>query len=67
VFVDKEIKYANYDAARALFSRMISLKVSSKNIKAIFKKYLNFEMLHGTEKEQEVVKQKAREYVSSLQ
>jgi rRNA biogenesis protein RRP5 len=67
VFVDKEIKYGNYDAARSLFSRMISLKVSSKNIKAIFKKYLSFEMSHGTEKEQEVVKQKARDYVSSLQ
>jgi rRNA biogenesis protein RRP5 len=67
VFVDKEIKYGNYDAARSLFSRMVSLKVSSKNIKTIFKKYLSFEMAHGSEAQQDLVKQKARDYVSSIQ
>lgn len=66
VFVDKEIKFKNFDEARRLFCRMVTLKISSKTIKSIFKKFLNFEISHGTLDQQEAVKEKAREYVNSL-
>jgi hypothetical protein len=66
VFVDKEVKNGNNSAARQIFSRMVTLNVSAKNIKAIFKKFLNFEIAHGTTADQEAVKQKARDYVNSL-
>jgi ribosomal protein S1 len=66
VFVDKEVKYKNFNNARRIFERMICLKINAKNVKSIFKKYLTFELSHGTVTEQNGVKQKAREYVESL-
>jgi len=41
------------------------MKWSSKKMKYFFKRYLEFEKLHGTEETIEHVKQKAREYVES--
>lgn len=66
VYVDREIKLGHFTYSRQLFERMIALKSSVKNIKTIFKKYLNFEENHGNESSQESVKQKAREYVQSV-
>lgn len=66
VYVDKEIKYKHYAHARRIFERMISMKTNSKNIKTVFKKYLAFETQYGNEAGQELVKQKARDYVNSL-
>ena len=66
VYVDKEVKYKNFDCARRIFERMICLKISAKNMKSVFKKYLTFELNNGTATEQNGVKQKAREYVESL-
>ena len=66
VFVDKEIKYKNFNHARRIFERMICLKINAKNVKSIFKKYLTFELSNGTVAEQNGVKQKARDYVESL-
>ena len=66
IYVDREIKCGHYAYARQLFERMIASKMSVKNIKTIFKKYLEFEKLHGTEESQDLVKQKARDYVSSI-
>lgn len=66
LYVDKEIKLGNYTQARQLFERMIASKSSTRNMKAIFKKYLTFESQHGDEESQELVKQKARDYVASL-
>ena len=66
LYVDKELKLGNVSQARRLFERMIAVKKSSqKNMKLVFKKYLQFESEHGTPALQELVKQKAREYVSS--
>jgi rRNA biogenesis protein RRP5 len=45
---------------------MVTLKISSKKIKSIFKKFLNFETSHGSADQQEAVKEKARDYVNSL-
>lgn len=66
VYVDKEVKLGNVVPARQLFERMIALKVSPKVMKTVFKKYLLFENKYGDERSQELVKQKAREYVSSI-
>ena len=56
----------NIIQARQLYNRMITLKTSSNYLKTIFKKYLNFEVEHGSVESQLKVKQKAREYVNSL-
>lgn len=66
VYVDKEVKLGHVVQARQLFERMIALKVSPKVMKTVFKKYMAFESQHGDARSQELVKQKAREYVSTL-
>lgn len=66
LYVDKEVKLGNVIQARQLFERMIASKTKAQNMKTVFKKYLAFEISHGTEDTQELVKQKAREYVSSI-
>ena len=66
VYVDREVKMGNIIQARQLYNRMITLKTSSNYLKTIFKKYLNFEVEHGSVETQLKVKQKAREYVNSL-
>jgi rRNA biogenesis protein RRP5 len=66
VYVDKETKLGNVLQARQIYDRMVSSKMSMKNMKTIFKKYLAFELAHGSIDQQEAVKSKAREYVSSI-
>lgn len=66
VYVDKEVKSGNHLQARQLFERMISAQHNAKAMKAAFKKYLLFEQQHGSLDQQEGVKNKAREYVSSI-
>jgi len=43
-----------------------SSKISARNMKAIFKKFLNFEIKHGTKHTQDSVKDAARAYVERL-
>jgi rRNA biogenesis protein RRP5 len=52
--------------ARSLFARMTTIKANAKKMKIIFKKYLEFEMKYGTVELQENVKEKVKDYVSSL-
>jgi rRNA biogenesis protein RRP5 len=66
VYVDREMKLGHIPEARHLFERLITLKTTPKNLKTVFKKYLAFEMAHGTITQQAYVKEKAREYVNSL-
>ncbi len=67
IYVDKEMKLNNITEARHLFERMIATNMfNAKNAKIIFKKYLEFEVRVGTVETQEMVKQKAREYVQRL-
>lgn len=42
-----EIKSDNIDEARTLYQRAISVKFSMKNMKYLFKKYLQFESEYG--------------------
>ena len=68
LYVDKEIKVGDEQQVRArqLFERMIHTKMNTRNMKAVFKKYLAFETAHGDEETKEAVMQKARDYISSL-
>lgn len=66
LYVDKEIKSGHVNQARQLFDRMINSKASTMNMKTVFKKYLSFEVQHGSKEQQDTVKQKAREYVTAL-
>jgi len=66
LYVDKEIKHGFVSPARQLFERMINAKQNVRTMKRIFKKFLEFEIMHGSDASQEAVKAKAREYVSSI-
>ena len=66
VYVDKEIKAGNTAQARQLLERMLGLRLNLKNVKAVFKKYLNFEQRFGDERSVAEVKDKARSYASSM-
>uniref|UniRef100_A0A7S2H4N6 S1 motif domain-containing protein n=2 Tax=Octactis speculum TaxID=3111310 RepID=A0A7S2H4N6_9STRA len=66
VYVDKEVKAGNIPAARNLFERLVTLKLSKKQVKASFKKWLSFETRHGDDEKLNVVKSKAKEYVQRL-
>jgi len=69
VYVDKEVKHGDLDAARGLFERQVSpeaatkLKLSEKQMKKFFKKWYSFEEANGTAETQDRVKDAARAYV----
>ncbi|XP_010317858.1 rRNA biogenesis protein RRP5 [Solanum lycopersicum] len=65
VYLDQEIRLGNADVIRALFERAITLSLPPKKMKFLFKKYLEYEKMHGDDERMEVVKRKAMEYVES--
>jgi rRNA biogenesis protein RRP5 len=66
MYLDQEIKLNENSGRRVrqLFERMITLKLSSKKMQFVFKKYLTYESKEGTVKKQERVKELAREWVA---
>ena len=66
VYIDKEIKAGHVDQARQLLDRMLGLRLNVKNIKTVFKKYLDLEKRHGDERSQAEVREKAKAYASSM-
>lgn len=48
---------------RRLFERVSSLKLSSKKMKYVLKRWLDWEAIHGDADTMAAVKQRAREYV----
>lgn len=61
-----EIKYAkNQENIRFLFDKLCSLPFKEKVAKGFFKKYLNYELIHGNVKSQEKVKKMAMDYVQA--
>ncbi|KAJ3219197.1 hypothetical protein HDU67_002193 [Dinochytrium kinnereticum] len=66
IYLDMEIKNGDVAITRRLFDRAITLKLSSKKMKFLFKKYLDFEKSFGTESGVEGVKNKAMQYVESI-
>ena len=66
IYADMEIKHGDASAARRVFERMSSLRLSSKKMRAALKRWLGFETQHGTDDDAERVRQKARDYVASV-
>lgn len=52
--------------SRRLFERVASMKFSSKKMKFLFKKWIQFEKAHGTEDDVQRVKEKTLAYVESM-
>ncbi|XP_060716290.1 protein RRP5 homolog [Tachysurus vachellii] len=65
VFIDLMMKHGSQNDVRALFDRVVHLSVSVKKVKFFFKRYLDYEKIHGTPESVQAVKQKAMEYVET--
>jgi len=65
VYIDQEFKATNIDQVRSLYNRASSLNLSTKKMKHLFKRFLEFEQNHGDAKSVQEVKQKAIAYVES--
>eukprot|EP00795_Rhopilema_esculentum_P012276 gene12276-2918_t len=65
VYIDMLIKDGEYEQVRNVFEKVLTLNLSTKKVKFVFKRYLEFEKKHGDEKRVEGVKTKALEYVAS--
>ncbi|CAH1783995.1 unnamed protein product [Owenia fusiformis] len=65
VYMDMMTKLNEPEAVRKLFERLIHLGLPAKKMKSVFKKYMDFEKVHGDEETQNAVKREAIEYVES--
>lgn len=66
VYIDQEIKINEKARVDNLFERVVEKKLSRKQAKFFFGKWLGFEETHGDEKSQDYVKAKAAEYAEKL-
>lgn len=66
VYIDQEIKADNKKKVDALFERVIERKLTKKQAKFFFAKWLDFEEQKGDEKSQDYVKAKAAEYAQKI-
>ena len=60
-----ETKHGDKERFRNLMERCLTLDLNSKKMKFFFKRYLQYEVEHGTPERVEYVKQKAREYIEN--
>lgn len=65
VYTDYEIKAGERAAIERLFERVIGTKLTMKQARFFFKKWLAYEQQHGDEKSSDYVKAKAQDYVAS--
>ncbi|XP_005403867.1 PREDICTED: protein RRP5 homolog isoform X1 [Chinchilla lanigera] len=65
VYIDLTIKHGSQKEVRDIFERVIHLSLAPKKMKFFFKRYLDYEKQHGTEKDVLAVKAKALEYVEA--
>ncbi|KAJ3122551.1 rRNA biogenesis protein rrp5 [Physocladia obscura] len=66
IYLDMEIRNGDVDHTRRLFERVLALKQSSRKMKFVFKKYLEFEKTKGTPEGVQHVKESAMEYVARI-
>ncbi len=68
VYIDMEVKYGqnNKDYIRNLFERCLKLDLKPKSTKFFYKKYLDYELAHGTTVTADAVRQKALLYASHI-
>lgn len=62
-YIDQETKVQNQSQVRDLFERILTLKLSSKKVKSVLKKWLDFEKRHGDQAGQQAVLAHARRIV----
>jgi rRNA biogenesis protein RRP5 len=65
VYMDYEIKTKDRAAIERLFERIIGIKLTMKQAKFFFKKWLGYEEKYGDDKSADYVKARAAEYVAS--
>uniref|UniRef100_K9IPH6 Protein RRP5 homolog n=1 Tax=Desmodus rotundus TaxID=9430 RepID=K9IPH6_DESRO len=65
VYIDMTIKHGSQKEVRDIFERVIHLSLAPKRMKFFFKRYLDYEKHHGTEKDVQAVKAKALDYVEA--
>eukprot|EP01119_Soliformovum_irregulare_P023302 TRINITY_DN811_c0_g4_i1.p1 TRINITY_DN811_c0_g4~~TRINITY_DN811_c0_g4_i1.p1 ORF type:complete len:1886 (+),score=832.81 TRINITY_DN811_c0_g4_i1:359-5659(+) len=65
VYLDMEEKEGDVSVVRKLYDRAISLKLSTKKMKTLFARFLNFEKAKGDENSVQHVIKRAKEYVES--
>ncbi|CAO3592652.1 unnamed protein product [Absidia cylindrospora] len=66
IYLDMEIKAGDHDMVQRLFERVTSMKFSSKKMKFLFKKWLQYEKDHGSADDAERVKERTLAYVESI-
>lgn len=66
LYIDKEIKYGKNPAIiRSLFERLIQMKFSSKKMKFLFKRYLQYELENGTDAQVQYVQNLVEQFVEN--
>ena len=50
VYIDKEIKFGNFEKVRHVFEKCLSIDFKIKTLKTVIKKYLEFETAHGNDR-----------------
>ncbi|KAL5249614.1 hypothetical protein ACHWQZ_G018470 [Mnemiopsis leidyi] len=67
VYLDKTISLNDKEQSRLLLDRMIGLKLPMKKMKFFFKRYIDFETVHGDAASLKLIKEKAQNYLSTNQ
>lgn len=65
VYLDLLVKHQKFDDVRHIFNRIVQLGLTAKRMKFIFKKYMDFEKVHGNEDLCEKVREMAMKYVET--
>lgn len=65
VYIDMLMKVDKLEDAREVFERVITLNLSTKNMRTFFKRYIDFETKYGNDESVADVKQKALNYIES--
>lgn len=63
IFIDNELKNGDITFTRNLFERVTNLNFSTKKMKSLLKRFLEFEKQYGKEEGVQAVRQKAVDYL----
>ncbi|XP_046676983.1 protein RRP5 homolog isoform X3 [Homalodisca vitripennis] len=66
VYVDMLVKSDKIEVARQVLERASRQKLSARNMKTLFNKWINFEVKHGSPDKEEHVRKLAEAYVSDI-
>jgi len=63
IYIDMTIKQGDLEQVRNIFERATALTLTTKKMKFLFRRYLEFETKHGTENKVEYVRNRAMDFV----